>query len=279
MTSRPPLACLRLAAAAALLLCGVAAAGEELRVAATTSLLGCAASRVGGERVRVTVMVPPGACPGHFDMKPSEARSIEECDLLLRHGFESFLPRALPRRVRDLAVRPAENDMIPPGQAEAARLVAEAFAEMRPEWGAFFRERLGAYLEELGAAGREITGAAETLGVREVPVAVSVRLEPFFRWMGFRRILAYGIPEEMTPRKMAGHIERAKRMEVALVADNAQSGSDTGLPIARETGAGHVVLRFFPERDGYVETLRRNAELVIEGVKAWEARRSPTSGE
>ena len=128
-----------------------------------------------------TTLVPPGACPGHFDMKPSEARSVEECDLLLRHGFESFLPRSLPRSVRTLAVRPSENEMTPPGQAEAARSIAAAFAGMRPAWGAFFRARLDAYLAELDAAGRVIARDAEALGVRGVPVAVSVRLEPFFR--------------------------------------------------------------------------------------------------
>ncbi len=264
--------------AALLLFAAAADGGEELRVTATTSLLGCAASRLGGERVRVTTLVPPGACPGHFDMKPSEARSVEECDLLLRHGFESFLPRSLPRSVRTLAVRPSENEMTPPGQAEAARSIAAAFAGMRPAWGAFFRARLDAYLAELDAAGRVIARDAEALGVRGVPVAVSVRLEPFFRWMGFREIFAFGIPEDLTPREMARHVERARRMGVALVADNAQSGADTGLPIARGTGAGHVTLSFFPERGGYVEALRRNAGLVIEGVKAWEAKRSQRSG-
>jgi zinc transport system substrate-binding protein len=257
----------------ALFLCHGFAAGEKLQVVATTSLLGCAASRVGGDRVNVTVLVPPGSCPGHFDMKPSEARSIEDCDILLRHGFESFLPESLPGSVSDVRVKTTANEMTPESQEEIAKSVAGAFSSAAPEEKKYFHEQTEAYLAGLKKAAGRIRGEAAEAGVEDIPVAASVRLVGFLNWMGFKKILAFCISEEMTPAVMGELIDRAKEMQVALVMDNRQSGSSTGMPIARETKAAHLVLSFFPGEEGYIDGLEKNAGKVLEEVRKWKEKR------
>ena len=46
--------------------------GEESRaeVAVTNSYLGCAVRELCGDDTEVLCLVPPGMCPGHFDISP-----------------------------------------------------------------------------------------------------------------------------------------------------------------------------------------------------------------
>ena len=88
------LICAVLAAAAALAGCGDGArAGDErgdatLRVVATTPHAGDFARQVGGSRVRVDTLVPPGADPHDYEPRPSDARAVAEADVVVRSGGE-----------------------------------------------------------------------------------------------------------------------------------------------------------------------------------------------
>ncbi len=72
-----------------------AATEDPLDVVATFSILGDMASRVGGDRIRVTTLVGPGGDAHVYQPSPADARAISEADLLLVNGlgFEGFLDR------------------------------------------------------------------------------------------------------------------------------------------------------------------------------------------
>jgi len=66
-------------------LAGVAAA-EPLRIVSTIQPLGLVARELGGERVTVSVLVPPGASPHTFEPQPSDVRSLVHARLVLEVG-------------------------------------------------------------------------------------------------------------------------------------------------------------------------------------------------
>ncbi len=52
-------------------------------VVATHAVLAEIASIVGGDQIEVTVIIPSGFCPGHYDLSPSDYAALINADLVL----------------------------------------------------------------------------------------------------------------------------------------------------------------------------------------------------
>ena len=89
----------RLFAVIALFLLSLAAQAE-VRVLTSIKPLQLIAAAVQGETGRPEGLLPPGASPHHFALRPSDVRRVQSADLLYWIGpdMESFLPRVLDGR-------------------------------------------------------------------------------------------------------------------------------------------------------------------------------------
>jgi len=67
-------------------LASVAALAEPLRVVTTIQPLALVARELGGERVLVSVLVPPGASPHSFEPQPSDVQSLVAARLIVEVG-------------------------------------------------------------------------------------------------------------------------------------------------------------------------------------------------
>src|SRR5690606_16899762 len=78
------------------------AAQAEVRVLTRIKPLQLIAAAVQGETGRPEVLLPPGASPHHFALRPSDVRRVQGADLLYWIGpdMENFLPRVLEGRER-----------------------------------------------------------------------------------------------------------------------------------------------------------------------------------
>jgi zinc transport system substrate-binding protein len=143
---------------------------ESIPVIASLSPLGWLAEQVGGDRVAVRVLIPPGRNPHHFEPTPGDLRGLREARLVLRvgHGSFGFEERLLEPLLRqqetgeqasvvrlDLAAGaagvPLGEDphlwLSPPVLVEMAGRVVEALATVDPAGAAHYRKR-GAVLQE-----------------------------------------------------------------------------------------------------------------------------------
>jgi zinc/manganese transport system substrate-binding protein/manganese/iron transport system substrate-binding protein len=86
-----PLVPLALVSVLALAACGSpaapSAAGDPLRVVATTTVLADLVRNAGGDRVSVESLVPAGAEPHTFAPRPSDLRKVAEADLIVMNGL------------------------------------------------------------------------------------------------------------------------------------------------------------------------------------------------
>lgn len=62
-------------------------ADGKLSVVATTTIVGDVVSNVAGERVDLSILVPPGADPHRFDPSPAQARALADADLIFINGL------------------------------------------------------------------------------------------------------------------------------------------------------------------------------------------------
>lgn len=69
------------------------ATGERLRVVATTSIVGDVVQSVGGERIELTVLLPPGTDPHTYQPTPQDAAAIADAHVVFANGagLETFL--------------------------------------------------------------------------------------------------------------------------------------------------------------------------------------------
>ncbi|MBM3241928.1 zinc ABC transporter substrate-binding protein [Candidatus Poribacteria bacterium] len=56
---------------------------DNIKIAVTTSSLGCIVKELGKEKIDVVTIVPSGMCPRHFDLKPKDAQALSDAKLLL----------------------------------------------------------------------------------------------------------------------------------------------------------------------------------------------------
>jgi zinc/manganese transport system substrate-binding protein len=141
-----------------------AQAQDRLKVVATFSILGNLATKVGGDRVEVTVFVGPDTDAHTYQPKPTDIRALAAAKVLVSNGlgFEGWIDRladaAAFKGIRIVASDGAAtlpNDPHCWQDVACARRyvanIAAGFASADPPNAAFYRERAQAYDGRLAA--------------------------------------------------------------------------------------------------------------------------------
>ncbi len=174
------------------------AAGERLRVAATTNLIGDTVRQVAGDRVELTVLLPPGTDPHAYTATPQDMVALTNAQLIFVNGLgleEALLPTldeisGVPVVSINEAVTPLAEDAENEEEGEAgehadegahehtvdphtwqdvrnvrqwALTVAEALAARDPAHAAAYRDAAAAYAAELDALHSEVAAALEAI--------------------------------------------------------------------------------------------------------------------
>lgn len=94
----------------------------QIRAATTIIPLGEFVSAVGGERVNVSVLVPPGAEPHTFEPSPSQIRQVADADIYVKNGvgLESWIDNIIGVNPRMLVVDTSRNVSLIAGTDDAS---------------------------------------------------------------------------------------------------------------------------------------------------------------
>ncbi len=237
------------AAVAGVLLAVAAAPGPAtsagVTVMVTTSMLEAAVAELAPAGVEVVRLMPPGACPGHFDVRPGQVAAVRRADLLLRHPFqESFeeqLARAGALSAPVATVGGGGSLLIP---ANYRLLLADVAAALAPVAGPDLAARA-----EAAARRTEVVESRlrrTTAGWVGRPVIAAGMQAELCRWLGLEVVGTIGRPEEVSPREL----EVLLALEPELVVANLQSGTRAAEVLAGRLGVPLAVLSNFPGSDG-----------------------------
>lgn len=247
---------------------------EGLRVVATTAHLESALKQIGGQYVQVSVLIPPGSCPGHYDIRPGDVRILSHSKALFTHGYEQFVPRLVKSAgkpgPRVIAVGVEGNWLVPDVRANALRKVCLLLCEIDPQHSGVFEETTNRLIDEEKKAAEALQNVCREAGLSGKPAICSDQLVPLVEWMGFDVVAVYGRAEEYTPSLLHKLEMLGKERKVELVIDNLQSGPDAGRQLAAEIGAKHVILSNFPggypDTDTWESCLRDNVTRVVKAL-------------
>jgi zinc transport system substrate-binding protein len=218
-------------------------------------------------RYSIEAILPPGQCPGHYDVKLSDIEKMEKADLNVSFRGMSFLNKANPRGGAQLLVDAGGRNWMAPdsyihGLGVLADGLSKHFREDKDEIMRRKEEAIRRLKTELNSLVEKIKKA----GIFGKAMIASSMQKEVLEWMGFRVVGEYGRPESMSTREVMRLSKTGKDQQVIAVVDNLQSGPDAGKGIAETLGVPHVVLTNFPSEKGYLTTLRENVDAVLAAV-------------
>jgi len=153
---------------------GPKAAIDNQRIDVAVSVLPQAqvVEKVGGERVRVTVMIPPGKSPHTYSPSPEQLRRLSVARLYFKvgHPLFPFESAHFDRLIKDnkniLVVDGGESGKLLPHDAHLwlspgfvaghVRLIRDALIKVDPDGQRFYRENARAFLKEIRALRSEL---------------------------------------------------------------------------------------------------------------------------
>lgn len=238
-------------------------------VASDTILSGMAASLLPSGRYEVEAILPPGQCPGHYDVKLSDIEKTKKADLIIAFRGMPFMDTTGMRRGAPLLVDAGDrNWMAPDSYIRGLSILAERLAERFPADGKEILKRKRETIRAVKAGAKALSERIRRTGiVGRAVIASSMQKEPLV-WMGFHVAAEYGRPESLSAREVVHLVRIGRERNVLLVADNLQSGPDTGKGISEALGTPHVILSNFPSEKGYLATLEMNVDAVMSAARA-----------
>jgi len=238
---------------------------------------------VANNKVEPRTLIPPGVCPGHYDVKPSDIEALANSKALFIHNYQQNYENVTG------AIEAAENPdliitvlnvtgnwMVPAVQAEAVDKIAQALGEIDPENDAYYQERAADRKQAILAYGEQVKNTFQQAGVDGVKVICAEIQAGFVRWAGFDVVATYGRPEELSPADRGQLITEAEQTGVALIIDNLQSGATTlGESMGQDIEAIPVTISNFPggleNTETWEKAIDKNVDLLLEALNEWEA--------
>jgi len=253
-------------------------APPSVDIMAGTSLITNIIQDVADGKLEPRTLIPPGVCPGHYDVKPSDIVALANSKALFIHDYQQNFQNI------NGAIEAAENPdlivtvinitgnwMTPPVQAEAVDKIAEALGEIDPENATYYQEEAAERAGDILAHGDVVKDRLEDAGVEGVKVICAEMQQGFVRWAGFNVVATFGRPEDLTPAQVGQLIVEAQEAGVALVIDNLQSGSTTlGASMEQDIEAIPVTISNFPggleNTETWEKAIDKNVDLLLEAL-------------
>jgi len=227
-------------------------------------------------------LIPPGACPGHYDVKPSDVETLANSRVLIIHNWQQNM-----KNITDL-VEAADNPelvikvidvpdmpMVPQIQAETIDEIAQALGEVDEENAAYYQEKAAERTQAILAKGEEVQHKLQAANVSGVEVLCVEYQAGFAEWAGFDVVATYGRPEDLSVADVEQLVTDAREAGVALVIDNLQSGTTSNSEaMAQDIGAIQVTISNFPggleNTETWEKAIDKNVDLLFAALDEWE---------
>ncbi|MDN7012220.1 zinc ABC transporter substrate-binding protein [Methanoculleus sp. FWC-SCC3] len=232
--------------------------------------------QVGGDHVRVILLVPPGADPHTYEPPPGVLADVAEADMyaVVGSGIEFELtwqgkiaalnPEMLvvdcSRGVDLIAVGDAEHGGADPhiwASPKNAKImvenIREGFITVDPDNAEDYRRNADAYLGELDALDAEIAGALAESGVKKVMVYHS-SWAYLARDYGFIEVPIESEGKEPSPQRIEHLIKQAEEEEVRVIFASPEHSTRSAEVIADAIGGTVVTVN--PLAKDYLANMR-----------------------
>jgi zinc transport system substrate-binding protein len=214
----------------------------------------------------VSAIMPPGQCPGHYDIKLSDIEKVKRADLVISFRGMPFMAKA--ETGNHCVVDAKDHDwMAPKSYVVGLEIIAKELSARFPEHKTRITTQLAAAIHEVTETSERLRDEIRKAGITCEPVIASSMQKETLEWMGFRVVGTYGRPEAISAKEIVQLSCLGRESKAVAVVDNLQSGPEAGKGLAEELHVPHVVLSNFPSEKGYLATLSENVDAMIAAVR------------
>jgi zinc transport system substrate-binding protein len=273
------------------LLCGCVSqkdGAEQVKVVTTIIPLGEFVKAVGGDRVAVSVLVPPGADPHTFELSPSQIREVANADAYIENGvgLESWMANILKVNSHMLVVDTSRGVSLIGGEAAntgssrmmdahiwlsprnaviQVRNICDGLISVDPAGKDYYinnRDNYVTKLKELDAyLNRTFAGTEKKKFVVLHPAWIY-----FARDYGLAQISIEAEEKEPGPRYLAEVVDVARANNITTVFVEPQYNPKMAEVIAKEIGG--KVVSIDDLAPDYIDNLKRVGEKIAESLKS-----------
>jgi len=256
-------------------------AQPSVDIMAGSSLITDIIQDVADGKLKAHTLIPPGMCPGHYDVKPSDVETLANSKVLIIHSWQQNMKNInglveaadnpdLVIKVIDVPDMP----MVPQVQAETIDKIAQALGEIDPENAEYYQERAAERTQAILAKGEEVKDKLQDANVSGVKVLCVEYQAGFAEWAGFDVVDTYGRPGDLSVADVEQLVTDAREAGAALVIDNLQSGATaTSETMAQDIGAIQVTISNFPggleNTETWEKAIDKNVDLLLEALNEW----------
>ena len=244
---------------------------QNYTVVSTTSSISSVLKEIGKEKLNVITLIPPGNCPGHFDIKVKDIQILEKTPFLFAHGYENYLEK-IKRCIKNpdfkiYILKEKENWQIPSVHLEILKETFKILSTLFPKEKNYFYKNFLRVKGKIENFEKEIKRNMEENELIGKKIICNKYLTDLLQYLGFKVVDTYGRKESLTPRKISSLIEKCREENVEIVIDNFQTGSDTGKVISEQLKIHHVVFSNFPyvfkNTEDLTKTLKENIKRIL----------------
>ncbi len=245
---------------------------EELGIAVTIPPQRQFVKEVGGDRVKVTLMVPPGEDPHSYEPTTRQMREVAKADLYLKLGSQISFEKTWMDKIKsyneemrivnssegiELRKMGSSIDphvwMSPPNAKNMVQKLNETMCEEDPDNSQFYEENAEEYLEELEDINQDLKSDMEKYEGEEFLV-----YHPSFGYFADEYNLTQ-VPiekegKEPGTEEIKNIIDRAKKENISIVFISPQFDRSQAETIAE--GIDGEVLSLNPLAEDYIENIR-----------------------
>lgn len=261
---------------------------EKVKVVVTLLPQAEFAERIGGDRVQVTVMVPPGASPHTYEPTPSQLAEVSSAQIYAKVGsgveFELTWMDKIVDANKDMLIIDCSQDielmyvgngeephegkgydphiwLSPKNAVKMVENIYKGLIQIDPSDKEYYEKNKNTYIQELENLDEAIAQALS--GKENGKIMVYHPSWTYFcRDYGLEQIPIEREGKEPTPQGLAHLIDQAKTYGITVIFASPQFNVESAEVIAREIN-GKVVL-IDPLAKDYIENMRKIAEAFAE---------------
>ena len=270
------------------------APGSAVKVVATTTVFADIVQNVGGSRVSVSSIVPPGVGPEDYEPKPDDARKLGDADLIVSNGvgLDDFLDRLLanaggdhPRLVLGDGIPTITVDgeanphfWLDPSLVKQYYLAAIAakLSSIDPAGAPTYQANAAAYGAKLDALDSDLKARIDTIPVANRKLVTFHDAFPYFaRHYGFELVgvILENVGQEPSASDLAALVNTVKAAHVKAVFSESQFSPKLAQTLAQEAGITQVVTTLYNDAlgpapaDTYLGLMRWNVDEIVKALR------------
>ena len=248
---------------------------DKIEIAVTNSYLQCAVKDLYGDEKDIFCLVPPGMCPGHFDISPLQINQLSKSKILLLFDFQQKVEHSLAglkeRGLKTSLIKSMPGMCVPDVYLATCRDVCNVLSAEFPEEKNIFEKRLTVIDKRMKNLGDNLREEIQKAGLDSVKVVASGHQSEFANWLGLETIAMFSGSDTETAFNINECINKAKEQGVKFIIANKQEGTYLADSLADRLDVKTVIFSNFPESTegliGFDELLRQNLNALIEAAR------------